>query len=233
MYWIYTDIVVLKSVGWIVLWLFMTVIAKEVFNKKVYGEGAIIPFAILLYGALTLNDKLLEIAFWFSVSAGAMQIIADGILTDMTLSYPKKSWKIHKTPWWMTILWIIALTQLSYLYLRLYSMELGLNKALSIFIPISFLYFLAFEVAVNNFTVWWNRRNCWQVFNVAVYALIAEFLTCAIIPIFLDYFSIIGTNKTLIWESIIMGLGAGIFIASSFYVTGLAAFLIRGATVDS
>lgn len=227
MYWIYTDIFMLKNVAWVVLWLLMVVIAKGVFNKKVYGEGLIIPFAFLAYGVLTLNDKLLEIAFWFSVSAGAMQILADGILTDMTLSYPKKSWKIHKTPWWMTILWIVALTQLSYLCLRLYSMELEINTLFSIFIPISFLYFLAFEVVVNNFTDWWSRRNCWQVFNVAVYALIAELLTCAFIPIFLDYFPIIGTTKALIWESLVMGFGAGIFIFSTFYVAGLAAYLIQ------
>ena len=154
-------------------------------NDRVWGRFAFFPWIVLVYGAYFMEDKPLSGVFTMIFEMGLVialfQILADLFLGPRTLDYgDKKAWRIPGTvtPWWMTLLWNVAATQILYFWVRvpalgeLFSFVDKYPKAT--FVVISFVYFLVFELIVNNWTTWWSRRNCWQPFGVAVYALLAE-----------------------------------------------------------
>lgn len=166
---------------------------------------------------MLLDDSLTK-SFTLAVIAGGIfqPILADPYLTRHALNYPKSRLKLRETPWWVCMLWTMALTQLCYFwyYLELRSVLeldfLPLRKYL-LFIVVGSLYFYIFELIVCNFTFWWSRRNCKQPLGVAAYATEAEIVTVMTLPIFCAL-----AIKTQIMALIALSAVEGIAIAGFF-----------------
>lgn len=175
--------------------------------------GIIVSASYILVMGLP-KDPFLVRCFVFGVIAGIIiqPFLADPYLARKTLSYGSEytwfTWKA--TPWWMALLWGIALTQLLYVWGRV-SDYLPLGYSYILFVAFGASYFYIFEVMVNNFTSWWQRRNCWQPLKVAVYATAAETLTVAFLP----FFGEVLKDGNLI-QTLLLGIGAGIAIAVVF-----------------
>lgn len=179
---------------------------------------------LILWGIKTENE-MLKLSFVFSLMAGMIMqtLLADPILTKMTLVYDKFSGKIIKTPWWVAMLWGIVLTHLCYFWLRLGTTSMPFSAKYIMFVLSGSFYFYAFELTNVNYAHWWTRKNCRQHFGVAIYATIAETLTVAILPFFLN------TVHSLA-KAVYSGIIAGVVIAALFVVSGSIAYKRRFKT---
>jgi hypothetical protein len=157
---------------------------------------------------------ILKLSFFFSIIAGTITqtLLADPILTKMTLTYDRFSSKIIKTPWWVAMLWGIVLTHFCYFWLRLNTTTMPFSAKYIMFILSGSFYFYAFEFTNANYAYWWTRKNCRQPFGVAIYATIAETLTVAILPFFLNAVHSFA-------EAVYCGTVAGVVIAAFFIVS--------------
>ncbi len=182
--------------------------------------------------AMGMQPHLTTILFCmiFSMFVSLLQaFLADRILLTMTLSYDNSSeikFNITKTPWFITWLWWIGITQLSYLWFRLDYSLISWSVRYSTFFVLGFIYFYTLEYIVGNYAHWWKRRNCLQPFGVAFYATIAGTLTVIILPFFLG-------SRISMPHVIIRGISAGFVIASIFVFCGYLGYrdsLLRWAT---
>ena len=192
------------------------------FKKEVYGSGEVFAFIHLILIGIFLPDPIFRDSLIFGIIAGSLlqPVIADSILTNLTLVYEQKTKRFIATPVWMSMLWGTALTQLSYLWLRLDSLAVSSDTATLmyiLFVAICFIYFGIFELTVNNLTPWWRRKNCRQTLNVARYAIFAETLTAIELPFILDHMKS--------WKSIIhvSALG-GVLIAGTFLISCVVSY---------
>ena len=218
----YGGFIVIASFVIIFLWLLGTIFARD--GLTYCGEGAIVSWIMLLLGALFLDDVYLKLAFWFSLPVtAAMVFLADPYLAARTLRYGCTfgslfSRRVRATPIWMVLLWWVAATQMVYFCLRadevMVYFGIEMNEFGFVMLVLFFGYFLSFELLVCNFTNWWERRNCKEIFGVAIYAMIAEAMTVAIVY----GFSILLKSNVgaPVWFSIPIGLGAAILIAPTF-----------------
>ena len=194
--------------------------------RKNDGRWSIVSAIILTFGAWQTGENYLRISCVMGFEIALLQaLVADPELVKHTLKYAESRIKIRVTPWWMIILWYVATAQLNYLWIRIDAVIMYFNITADfaiaifaikyvIFISIGNLYFLSFELIVNNFTYWWERRNCNQFLNVAYYAVVAEFKTVAILPPLVSIALFLGIE----W-SFITGVIAALFIASFFVNT--------------
>jgi len=185
-------------------------------------ETGIWIFTIMM--AFAAKDKDFSRAVIFGLFAGTLiQPFTDRYLTARTLDYGDKKGLFFKTPHWVASLWGIALTQLSYFWTRLpmimdyFSIPRKpflrwLLMEYLIFIIIGFAYFFIFEWTVSNWTDWWKRKHCRKIWGIPKYALFAEFLTVAALPI---AFSQINTFTRLFEMSILYGLFVMLFFSAS------------------
>lgn len=201
------------------LWLLCTI-----HLKRWQGEGAAVAWIILLIGALFVDDAQLKLAFWFSLPiALAMVFIADPYLVKRTLSYGHDDGsflrkRIRDTPIWMALLWWLAATHMTYFCLRVSEIKAFFDIGISDFwfttIVLFFGYFLPFEMLVNNFTSWWERRNCTDISGVAIYAMFAEAATVVVIYAFS---TVLRTNiEEPLYYSLAIGLAAALLITAVF-----------------
>lgn len=215
-----SDFVVLISI----LLIAVAVLSSLLKNGK--GKFGIIPgklialsFAVLFMG-FTLEDTRLAKALVSGIIIGSLlqPLLADPYLTKRTLYYKKEGWFFISTPWWMMLLWGIAVTHLVYFYLRLIGL-LGMPLTVLEYWILAFsglLYFFIFELITNNLTFWWWRKHYYLgILNIAFYALAAEFVTaCGLI-----YFSIKLIENSLDWEFLIgLSIPMGIAIAIFFVI---------------
>ena len=209
----------------------VAVLLWDIWKKGVSGGAIIFLWVLLLSGGVFLGGELLRAVIFGLIAGTIMQpLFADPMLTSKTLVYPLSagSVRLRSTPIWVAALWGIALAQLKYLWLRFGALPvigtLDINTQYWIFVGIAFSYFFVFEVLVGNFcSQWWYRKECRHLGGVAVYALIAEFLTVMVIPV-VAVSEKLSEITTLVAGSSI----AGALIALFFIISCLFAW--RGGT---
>lgn len=187
-------------------------------QKRVRSICVVLSFSMLF--VMHLMDLILSNSLIIGVIAGSaiQPLLADSFLVPRTLRYEKSESKIKETPWWMVLLWGIAVTQLVYVWFRIEEMTNLHPLSYALFIVGGWLYFLVFELVVNNWSKWWTRHHCYQLFNVAIYAMIAEALTVAAIPVTSQLF--LNLQEVILRTSaaVISGLIYGCFVAAAFTV---------------
>jgi len=200
----------------LVIWPLAAAILAKKNGKILYGEDTIYAALVLIFGVILLGDKNLENAFWFGLTAGSLMqtSAADPFLTQRTLVYGDKRMLLFKTPIWVLFLWGISLAQLSYFYFRLDPLlnNFGIPAEFKFltFLAVGAAYFVLFECLVK-YTEWWKRKNCRHIAGYAIYAIIAEILTVAILPLLLFLIEELGP--------IVAGMGSGFIIAYIFVLS--------------
>jgi hypothetical protein len=185
------------------------------------GYLTIPPAATLLAIVYSAHDNNLYNLLIITTIAGILQpLYADRYLTKKTLVYTNKYKKIGESPWFMFLLWPIALFQIMYLCHRLLATNPH-RMTYTLTLTLGFTYFMAFELIVNNLTTWWHRENCDNIFcNYATYAINAEFFTVALLPV---AYVVVKSESFNPW-SIVSGIVYGLIIAVIFKVFCKSAF---------
>jgi len=182
-------------------------------HEKISKSSVLIltAFAILVLG-LIFSDSSLRQAVCFGVIVAICQlVIADPYLVDKTLIYRKRGRLFMDTPWWMAVLWGVAMTHLAYGFFML--APLSPVKRYLLFVVGGSVYFYVFEFIASNHSVWWERRRCWQPQGVAFYATVAEVLSVLALPLVFHLRSYGGP------PSIIIGLMGGAVISLLFIIS--------------
>jgi len=197
---------VLSVLFYILLKNWKITVANWVKNRLI-----ILALGFLIVGSF-YSEHLLIVLIFGILAGSLMQAFTDITLTKHVLIYHGKSWKILKTPWWMSILWCLALAQLMYFCHHILTIS-GIYKFI-VFMVIATAYFVAFELLVGNFAGWWTRKDCERTLNVAHYAVVAEILTVFTVWLFSARIMSSKSMLSLIGSSSLVG----IIIASAFLV---------------
>lgn len=212
-----SDLIVLTSFVLVLIALFTSFMRRKIGREKIVSSNLIALSFGLLFLGFGLENAMLAKSLISGIIAGSIfqSLLADPYLTKKTLSYRKEGWRFITTPWWMVLLWGLAVSQLVYLNLRV--IEIPFNRWIKypLILVAGSLYFYMFELFVNNLTFWWQRKNCWQPFGVAFFATLSEIAAVGI----LLSFCVILIKASLTWKWVIfIGIQEGILIAIVFRI---------------
>ena len=212
-----SDLIVLTSFVLVMIALFASFIKYKLGGEKIVSSNLIaLSFGVLFLG-FGLKDTMLAKSLISGIIAGSLlqPLLTDTYLTKKTLSYKNEGWRFLKTPRWMVLLWGIAVTQLIYSFLRVEKIPFTTWLKYPLLAVIGSTYFYVFELFVNNLAFWWQRRNCWQPFGVALYATLSEIAAVGI----LLSFCVILIKASLTWKWVIfISIQEGILIAIVFRI---------------
>ena len=185
-----SDIAVLGSILCLAIGITQSIwfrLKDDTGKEIVPQEWIFISFLCLASSILFRNeDPMLFRALTFGVITGLSQpLLADSYLVKKTLAYRREGPILLETPLWMFFLWGISMSHIAYLFMRFFYKQ---DNSYLIFLAIVVFYFLVFELVVGNVVKWWVRRDCWQVLNVAIYAVVAESIIAIITAVTLTLF---------------------------------------------
>lgn len=197
----------------IVLSVVVLVPALLVRNSAVRDVAVPLSFVCII-SAVGFNQNYASLVIFGLIAGSLIQPLwADPYLTRHTLVYEKTPITFPFTPWWMVVLWGVAVVQLSWGWI-MWERLLGDSwLSIGLFTIAGWLYFLVFELLVNNHTKWWTRKNCRQIYNVAVYAMLAEAISVFILPFIIRHLI---TDTFDIHNAGMLGFSYGIAIATTF-----------------